>query len=60
MTSSSSSVPPLAIFMWVRRAAVGSWVASRPARSADSSALRDHSSSPTVTIRMPIAPPGTA
>ena len=37
------SPEPLASFMCTRNATAGSWVASSPARSAESSDLRDHS-----------------
>lgn len=43
--SRSSRWPPEAIFIWTRIAAPTSWVASSPARSPDSSALRAHSES---------------
>ena len=43
-----------------RNAVAGSWVARRPARSAESSALRDHSRRAATMARTPRAPPGTA
>ncbi len=58
--SRSSTWPPEASFMCARNAVAGSWVASRPARSADSSDLRLHSISAAMIIRMLRPPIGIA
>ena len=58
-TSISPIREPPASFIRARSAASGSWQTSSPARSAESSDLRAHSSNAVTTARTPRAPSGT-
>ncbi|RAO44905.1 hypothetical protein PSN01_05466 [Micromonospora saelicesensis] len=58
MVSTWDRSPPPASFISSRSAAAGSCPASRPARSAESSALRHHSSIAAMMARSAIAPTG--
>lgn len=54
MSMRAGSMPP-ATWIWARSAAVGSWPQSSPARSQESSALRNYSRSAAMIARMPSA-----